>query len=182
MNNEYLEILQESIDQRRKILMSEHLTDACGGIEIEACTLPNMGKEANAGMVMDDSKTNTRLLNKNWSPLVVRKYQAMGWPLFISLICDADLGDLDTVVNEGIAKAKEAGFIANNIQAQRNFCGFLSDHIVAHYDLQKTGCTEGVAVIAYWDKSFISSCYGDLMTHTKCAIELYGILNMMTNI
>jgi len=124
-------------------------------------------------------KVNTRLLNKNWSPLIVRKYQFKGWPMFVSLICDSDLDDLDSVVNE----AEEAyGEIKESIQSARNWCGFLSDYIVEHYDGIKKGCTEGVAVIWYIDKCFISSCYGDLMTHTKCAIELYGILNMMPHI
>lgn len=124
-------------------------------------------------------EVNTRLLNKNWSPLIVRKYQFKGWPMFVSLICDADLTDLDQVVN---AAEKEFGEVKEGIQAARNWCGFLSDYIVEHYNSGKKGVTEGVAVIWYIDKCFISSCYGDLMTHTKCAIELYGILNMMTNI
>lgn len=142
----------------------------------------NMGTEANAGLTRDDSKTNTRLLDKNWSPLIVRKYQMEGWPLFISLICDANLNDLDEVVNKLTEEARELGFMEGNIQDGRNYVGFMSDGIVKHYNSQKTGVAEGVAVIWYIDKCFISSCYGDLMTHTKCAIELYGILNMMPHI
>lgn len=122
---------------------------------------------------------NTRLLDKNYSPLVVRKYQFKGWPMFVSLICDADLSDLDQVVNDA---KKEHGEIKEDIQSIRNWCGFLSDYLVKHYDAEKEGVTEGVAVIWYVDKCFVSSCYGDLMTHTKCAIELYSILNMMPHI
>jgi hypothetical protein len=99
--------------------------------------------------------------------------------MFVSLICDASLSDLDDVVN---AAEAEFGEIEEDIQAVRNFCGFLSDYVVNHYNEQKHGCVEGVAVIWYVDKCFVSSCYGDLMTHTKCAIELYGILNMMPHI
>lgn len=142
----------------------------------------NMGTEANAGLVRDDSSTNTRLLDKNWSPLIVRKYQMEGWPLFISLICDANLNDLDDVVNKLSAEAKDLGFMDGKIQDARNYVGYVSDGIVKHYNGQKVGVAEGVAVIWYVDKCFISSCYGDLMTHTKCAIELYGILNMMPHI
>jgi hypothetical protein len=128
------------------------------------------------------AEVNTRLLNKNWSPLVVRKYQFEGWPMFVSLICDANLDDLDKVVNEAKAKFKKEYGFKETIQSARNWCGFLSDYLVERYNAEKEGVTEGVAVIWYVDKCFISSCYGDLMTHTKCAIELYGILNMMTNI
>ena len=99
--------------------------------------------------------------------------------MFVSLICDADLSDLDQVVNA----AEEAhGEINEDIQSVRNWCGFLSDYIVEHYNKEKKGVTEGVAVIWYVDKCFVSSCYGDLMTHTKCAIELYSILNMLPHI
>jgi len=142
----------------------------------------NMGQSANAGFTRDDSSTATRLLDKNWSPLIVRKYQMEGWPLFISLICDANLNDLDQLVYEIHEEAIENGFVDGKIQSARNYVGFMSDKIVEHYNSIKQGVTEGVAVIWYVDKCFISSCYGDLMTHTKCAIELYGILNMMPHI
>jgi hypothetical protein len=142
----------------------------------------NTGQSANAGFTRDDSSTATRLLDKNWSPLIVRKYQMEGWPLFISLICDANLNDLDQLVYDIHEEAIENGFVDGKIQSARNYVGFMSDKIIEHYNGIKQGVTEGVAVIWYVDKCFISSCYGDLMTHTKCAIELYGILNMMPHI
>lgn len=164
----------------------EHETcGVCGGWENERNEdkmNQNMGQSANAGFTRDDSKTATRLLDKNWSPLIVRKYQMEGWPLFISLICDANLNDLDEVVYGIHAEAKEHGFTDGNIQDARNYCGFMSDRIKEHYNNVKNGVVEGIAVIWYVDKCFISSCYGDLMTHTKCAIELYGILNMLPHI
>jgi hypothetical protein len=103
-----------------------------------------------------------------------------GWPLFVSLICDISLNDLDEVVNEYVDEF--GGEPSENIQDMRDFAGGLSDEIVNHYNEQKKHCVEGCAVIMYVDKLFISSCYGDLMTHTKCAIELYSILNMMPHI
>ena len=100
-------------------------------------------------------KLNTRLLNKNYSPLIVRKYQMMkGWPLFVSLICDWSLSDLDQVVNK---ERKDFGEIEDDIQQVRNFCGFLSDRLFEHYDGQKEGCVEGIAVLWYVDKCFVSS-------------------------
>ena len=149
---------------------------------MEKTEVRNMGRNANEGYVRDDSSTATRLLDKNWSPLIVRKYQMEGWPLFISLICDANLNDLDEVIYRIHEEAKSRGFVNGKIQGARNYCGYMSDKIKEHYNLEKEGVVEGVAVIWYVDKCFISSCYGDLMTHTKCAIELYGILNMMPHI
>jgi len=158
----------------------EHSEKCLAGGECDCAV--NTGQSANAGFTRDDSSTATRLLDKNWSPLIVRKYQMEGWPLFISLICDANLNDLDQLVYEIHEEAIENGFVDGKIQSARNYVGFMSDKIIEHYNGIKQGVTEGVAVIWYVDKCFISSCYGDLMTHTKCAIELYGILNMMPHI
>ena len=142
----------------------------------------NMGSEANAGMTRDDSSTSTRLLDKNWSPLIVRKYQMEGWPLFISLICDANLNDLDKVVYEIHDAAVELGFVNGTIQGGRNYCGFMSDRIKEHYDTVKRGCVEGVAVLWYIDKCFISSLFGDFMVHSSCKNELFQIINTLPHI
>lgn len=142
----------------------------------------DMGTMANDGMTRDDSSTSTRLLDKNWSPLIVRKYQMEGWPLFISLICDANLSDLDTVVYKVTREAKEKRFMDNNIQAARNYCGFMSDKIKDHYNNIKEGCVEGVAVLWYIDKCFISSLYGDFMVHASCKQELFAIINTLPHI
>ncbi len=131
---------------------------------------------------VEDSKTATRLLQKNYSPLVVRKYQAMGWPLFIALICDVSLSDLDKVVYDVIDDAKENGLIENDLQCQRDFCGYLSERLVEHYDKVKRGSVEGVAVLAYWDKSFVSSLYGDFMVHASCKQELFSIIQTLPHI
>jgi hypothetical protein len=142
----------------------------------------NMGEQANAGMTRDDSSTATRLLDKNWSPLIVRKYQMEGWPMYIGLICDANLNDLDEVVYEIIDEAKENDFINGSIQGIRNTCGLLSDRIVEHYNKVKRGVSEGVIVCWYVDKCFVSSAYGDFMTHEKCAMEFYQIVNTLPHI
>ena len=142
----------------------------------------NMGDEANGGMTRDDSSTATRLLDKNWSPLIVRKYQMEGWPMYIGMICDANLNDLDDVVYDAVEKAKEMGFIDGTIQGIRNACGLLGDEIVKHYNLIKRGVAEGVIVCWYVDKMFCSSAYGDFMTHNKCALEFYQIVNTLPHI
>ena len=141
-----------------------------------------MGKIANAGMTRDDSRTSTRLLDKNWSPLIVRKYQMEGWPLFIGIICDANLNDLDEILISYTKDAKKLGFLDGNIQGGRNYCGFISEKIKEHYNSIKEGCVEGVAVLWYIDKCFISSLYGDFMVHNSCKNELFQIINTLPHI
>jgi len=148
----------------------------------EALQKRNMGDVANAGMTRDDSSTATRLLDKNWSPLIVRKYQMEGWPMFIGMICDANLNDLDDIVYNIMDKAKEMGFVDGTIQGVRNTCGLLGDEIVKHYNMIKQGVAEGVIVCWYVDKMFCSSAYGDFMTHNKCALEFYQIVNTLPHI
>ena len=172
----------------------EHTEKCLAGGECD-CARNNMSEQANAGMARDDSSTATRLLDKNWSPLIVRKYQMEGWPMYIGLICDANLNDLDTVVYdivdtlfedimiEGqLDKRPIKGFMDGTIQGARNTCGLLSDKIVQHYNRVKRGVAEGVIVCWYVDKCFVSSAYGDFMTHEKCAMEFYQIVNTLPHI
>lgn len=122
--------------------------------------------------------TNTKLIEKNYSPLIVRKYMTAGWPTYVSLICDASLSCLDEVVNEVTSTYQ----FENDIQSLRNFCGKLSETIINHYNNVKQGCVEGVAVLSYFDKLFISSLYGDFMTHLSCKQELYSIIKTLPHI
>jgi len=133
----------------------------------------NMGK---------DYTTATRLLDKNYSPLIVRKYQLGGWPCFISLICDISLSDLDDVFYKIVDEAKKVGLLDDDIQAVRNFTGYVSEKIIEYYDEKKRGCVEGVAVLYYVDKCFISSLWGDFMVHASCKQELYSIINTLPHI
>lgn len=130
----------------------------------------------------EEKKTvpTTKLLEKNFSPMIIRKYQGFGWPLFIAIICDEDLSDLDSIVNSFVHIANPKHL--NGIQDIRNFCGNLSQVIIDEYNERNYGCVEGVAVIAYWDKCVCSSLYGDFMTHTSCRIELFSLLNMLPHV
>jgi len=148
----------------------------------DVCERMNMSKQANVGMARDDSLTATRLLDKNWSPLIVRKYQMEGWPMFVGIICDANLNDLDNVVYDLSDEAKKLGFMNGNIQDIRNFCGFLNDGLVKHYNSIKRGCAEGIMICWYVDKMWVSSAYGDLMVHEKCVSEFYHIVNTLPHI
>jgi len=135
--------------------------------------------QENQPVGLDQVTTATRLLDKNYSPLIVRKYQMYKWPLYIALICDVSLSNLDQVVH-GFTKAY--GEIEDDIQWVRNYCGELSECIYETYDLVKPGCVEGVAVLWYVDKMFVSSLGGDFMTHGSCKQELYAIINTLPHI
>jgi hypothetical protein len=130
---------------------------------------------------LDKVSTTTRLLDKNYSPLIVRKYMSFGrgWPLFVGLICDVSLSNLDHVVHQF---SEGFGPVKDDIQWARNFCGGLSDHIVKTYEAVKPGCVEGVAVLWYVDKCFISSLYGDFMVHASCKQELFFIIQTLPHI
>jgi hypothetical protein len=128
---------------------------------------------------LGDINTSTRLLDKNYSPLIVRKYQMHGWPLFVSLICDLSLSDLDKIVHN---YARKYGKKIDDIQWCRNFCGGLSKELKTYYNSKKEGSVEGIAVLWYVDKCFISSLWGDFMTHQSCKLELYQIINTLPHI
>lgn len=119
----------------------------------------------------------TRLLEKNYSPLVVRKYQLKGWPLFVGIICDESLSDLDDLVMKTVSLAEQSDFFKQDIQAIRNFVGFLSDTIISHYKK-----IEGLGIFWYVDKCAISSLWGDMMTHNSCRQEFYFIINTLPHV
>jgi len=145
-------------------------------------TKRNMGKEANAGFARDDSMTATRLLDKQYSPLLVRKYYVENWPLWVGIISDCNLNDLDEIVLNVIEDARKLGFLDGNIQDVRNFCGYLSDRIDKHYSSIKRGSVEGLGVVWYVDKMFCSSLAKDFMVHNSCRSEFYSIINTLPHI
>lgn len=124
---------------------------------------------------MENNETFTKLVDKQYSPLVIRKYTHWGFPIYVGLITDNDLTDLDKVCTEFIRT--NIDLWSNNIQRLRNFAGLFCDHLNKVYEK-----TEGVAVVFYVDKCFISSLFGDFMNHESCRIEFYGLLNMSTGV
>ena len=128
---------------------------------------------------LSDVTTSTRLLDKNYSPMIVRKYQMHGWPMFVGLICDVSLSNLDKLVHDFTAQYGEK---VDDIQWIRNYCGALSECITRYYEGVKPGCVEGVAILWYVDKLFVSSLYGDFMVHSSCKQELFSIINTLPHI
>ena len=114
----------------------------------------------------------TKLVEKEASPLIIRRYS---YPIlhFVSLITDDNLSDLDRVVEQ----FWEENEIINDIQGLRNLAGRLSQTLINKYKK-----VEGVAIILVADKCVVSSLWGDFMHHLQCRLELYTLLNFMTNI
>lgn len=123
----------------------------------------------------------TKLLDKHYSPLVIRKSNLYGFPLYVAIICDLNLDSLDKVILDACGEA-ETEFDMSSIQGLRNFVGRVSECITDHYNTKKVGCVEGIAVILYADKTCISSLWGDFMNHNMCRLELYTLLNFMTQV
>ena len=131
---------------------------------------------------LSDEKVSTKLLDKNFSPMIIRKYTRLGFPIYVHIICDQNLDDLDTIVHDCIDFCRKKKVLSNSIQSLRNFTGILSEAINDHYDSVKRGCVESLGIIFYADKMIISSLQGDCMNHSSCREELYHCLNLMAKI
>ena len=127
-------------------------------------------------MDTNSKETYTKLIDKHYSPLVIRKITHYGFPIYVGMITDDDLSDLDSVIVNFMEKNKAEGWV-NQIQTLRNLAGAMTEHLNDHY-----GKAEGVAVVFYVDKMFVSSLHGDFMNHTACRIEFYGLLQMSTGV
>jgi hypothetical protein len=75
-----------------------------------------------------EDKVFTKLIDKHFSPLVIRKYTHWGFPIYIGMITDNDLSDFDKVVVEFMNDHAKEGR-ANNVQTLRNFAGPLIEYL-----------------------------------------------------
>ena len=139
----------------------------------------------NNRMGLNDDLCNTNLISKNYSPMFIRKFnlsQLSNWPLYVSMICDEDVSDIDKVVNSAIRAYDDEGLIENNLQSMRNLTGIISETISKHYNNKKENCVEGIAITLYIDKAYIQNFTGDFMNHAQCRSEYTTALLMMTQI
>ena len=139
----------------------------------------------NNRMGLNDDLCNTNLISKNYSPMFIRKFnlsQISNWPLYVSMICDEDVSDIDKVINSAIRACDDAGLIKNDLQSMRNITGIISETISKHYNNKKENCVEGIAVTLYIDKAYIQNFTGDFMNHAQCRSEYTTALLMMTQI
>jgi len=118
----------------------------------------------------------TKLTGKHYSPLIIRKYTKWGFPLFVALITDDDLSDLDDQVLRFMDSQCPYGDV-KGIQDVRDLAGALTDFLTSYYNK-----VEGAGVVVYADKMFVSSLFGDFMTHLQCKYELYSLLQMSTGV
>lgn len=136
-------------------------------------------------MGLNDDLTNTNLISKNYSPMFIRKFNASElthWPLYVSMICDEDVSDIDEVVNGALKAFDDAGLIGNNLQSMRNLTGIISETLSIYYNTKKRNCVEGIAITLYVDKAYIQNFSGDFMNHAQCRSEYTSALLMMTQI
>ena len=115
---------------------------------------------------------NTKLIGKEFSPLIIRRY-SLPILTFVALITDDDLDGLDKVVGEFFVQNTPP----NTIQGMRLWAGMLSESLIDVYSK-----TEGCAVIIQADKMTVSSLSGDFMSHLQCRLELYSLLNFATQV
>lgn len=118
----------------------------------------------------------TRLTEKAYSPLVIRKITKYGFPLYVGIISDDNLDTLDQVILQFMGDNIDI-WKSDSIQDKRNLAGGLCEAITTAF-----GKTEGVAVTFMADKSYISSLFGDFMNHGQCKLEYYSLLNMSAHV
>lgn len=136
-------------------------------------------------MGITDELCNTNLISKNYSPMFIRKFNASqlsNWPLYVSMICDEDVSDIDQVVNGVLIACHQMDMLGNNLQQMRNFTGILSETLSKYYNGKKENCVEGIAITLYIDKAYIQNFTGDYMNHAQCRAEYTAALRMMTQI
>lgn len=122
------------------------------------------------------NKTFTKLVDKHHSPLIIRKYTHWGFPIYIGIIADDDLSNLDEVIVSFMKENKDEGWV-NDIQKVRNLAGELTEHVNDIYE-----SAEGVAVVMAVDKCTVASLHGDFMNHGQCKFEFYSLLNLSAHI
>lgn len=133
------------------------------GVKVENNTSVDGGRQA-----------LTRLTEKVYSPLVIRKITKFGFPIYVGIITDDNLDTLDHVV---------VGFIKKHIDLWKNesiddkrwLAGALCDVLCEEFEK-----TEGIGIVLYIDKTCISSLFGDMMNHGMCRSEFYSLLQMGT--
>ena len=121
-------------------------------------------------------KAFTRLTEKAYSPLVIRKITKFGFPIYVGIITDDNLDTLDETILKYMKKNIKR-WKSDSIQDKRNMAGELCDVLTTTF--QKT---EGIGIVFYLDKTCISSLFGDMMTHSMCRSEFYSLLVMGTGV
>jgi len=137
--------------------------------------LADMEVDEKYGVGHLEGKPFTNLVTKHYSSLVIRKYTHWGFPIYVGIVTDESLSDLDEAVTSFVETNKK--FWRDDLQSLRDFAGALTEDLVCNYKR-----AEAVGVVIYADKCFISSLHGDFMNHTASRIEFFGLLQMSTGV
>lgn len=121
----------------------------------------------------------TRLLHKQYSPMFIVK---IGTNLFVGLITDTNAADILDKLSENETVERLLSKLEDEtltIQEIRNIVGAIADTIVKIVNDLGRGTTEGLGVVYVDNDTFVSSLYGDMMTHAMCRQEFYDGIKMM---
>lgn len=151
--------------------MSEHFPYDGDGLEELKRELKKGHVTPRDGGVMP---SRTRLTEKASSPMVIRKFTRFGFPVYVGIITDDDLDELDQHVNR-VMEERHDLWRSDSIQDKRKLAGLLNDVLQEIYPRR-----EGIAITIYVDKLFVSSLFGDFMNHSMCRYEYYTLLQIGT--
>ena len=121
---------------------------------------------------MDEATLHSKISNKHYSPLVIRRYATDFGVMFVGIISDDDLNRLDEIILPVVKKS-----VVKTIEEARTLTGKVCEMLKITFTK-----VEGVAVVSYFDKLMVSSLWGDFMNHESCRIELYELINVMTKV
>ena len=127
---------------------------------------------------IDESKTNTNLISKHYSPLSIFKtcYETMD--VVVGIIADPNLDELVDITNMVLHKSCNV-INYGTVQGLRDVSGVLSETITKYYNSKKANTVEGVGIIIRKGNILISNLYGDFMNHLSCRVEFYELANKL---
>ena len=129
---------------------------------------------------IDESKTNTNLVSKHYSPLCMVCLDGYWTRIFVAVIADPNLDDLYHVVRTAYQSCLNLrGY--DTIQSLRDMSGVISETVVKYYNLKKANTVEGVGVVVQRGDVIVSSLYGDFMNHLACRLEFYELFRELSS-
>ena len=119
----------------------------------------------------------TRILGKQFSPIVACKLNDGSYTVCVGLITDVCITEKELEELWELTKEHVTG--DSEIQLLRNLAGQYSTYLVEKINDKKMGSCEGVGVTIAKNGIMTSSLYGDMMNHGMCRDEFYYLVNML---
>ncbi|MEM3568310.1 MAG: hypothetical protein QXI20_02100 [Candidatus Jordarchaeales archaeon] len=107
--------------------------------------------------------------------MLIRKYTFLGMPVYVAIITDEDVSDIDEVVLNVLRPWRDKGI--SSFSEVRELVTELQTTLSKVYER-----AEGIAIVCFPDKACVSSLWGDFMNHQMCRDELYNLINIMVKI